>query len=167
MTRDERRETRNGAAAHSAPRGPRNDQVSGLVLLALALFVAWANRAYPVGSLVDPGPGFLPLALAVFLGATGLLIAAAGGRSPRFGETRWPELVRAVVILVACGFAAIALERLGYRLTMAALLVFFLGVVERKNPYVTAAVAIGFSLVSYLVFATWLRVPLPLGPGGI
>ena len=147
--------------------GLRNDQVSGLVLLALALFVAWENRAYPVGSLTDPGPGYLPLALAIFLGATGLLIAVAGGRSPRFAETRWPELMRAVVILVACGFAAIALERLGYRLTMAALLVFFLGVVERKKPVVAVAIAIGFSLISYLLFATWLRVPLPLGPGGI
>ena len=147
--------------------GLRSDQISGLLLLALALFVAWENRAYPVGSLVDPGPGYLPLALAIFLGVTGLLIALAGGGSPRFAQTRWPELTRAVVILVACGFAAIALERLGYRLTMAALLVFFLGVIERKKPVVVAAVALGFSLISYLVFATWLRVPLPLGPGGI
>ena len=147
--------------------GLRNDQISGLVLLALALFAAWVNREYPLGSLVEPGPGYLPLALAIFLGATGLVIAVRGGGSARFRDTGWPELARAVVILVACGFAAIALERLGYRLTMAALLVFFLGVVERKQPAVVAAVAVGFSLISYLVFATWLRVPLPLGPGGI
>ena len=156
-----------GAGESDARGGLRNDRLSGLFLLALALFVAWENRAYPLGSVADPGPGFLPLALAVFLGATGLLIAVAGSGSARFGETRWPELTRAVVILVACGFAAIALERLGYRLTMAALLVFFLGVVERKKPVVTATIAIGFSLISYLVFATWLRVPLPLGAGGM
>lgn len=156
--------------AYSAPErgdGLRTDQISGLALLALALFVAWENRVYPLGTLVEPGPGYLPLGLAVFLGVTGLAIALGGRGSPRFAETRWPELTRAIVILVACGFAAIALERLGYRLTMAALLVFFLGVVERKKPVVVAAVAIGFSLISYLVFATWLRVPLPLGPGGI
>ena len=147
--------------------GLRNDQLSGLVLLALALYVAWENRAYPLGTLVEPGPGYLPLILAIFLGVTGLVIAVAGGGSTPFSETRWPELKRAVVILVACGFAAIALERLGYRLTMAALLVFFLGVVERKRPAVVAAVAAGFSAISYLVFATWLRVPLPVGPGGI
>ena len=157
----------NSAGSSEARGGLRNDQLSGLVLLALALFVAWENRAYPLGSLADPGPGYLPLALAIFLGATGLLIALTGRGSARFAETRWPELVRAVVILTACGFAAIALERLGYRLTMAALLVFFLGVVERKKPLVVAAVAAGFSLISYLVFATWLRVPLPLGPGGL
>ena len=146
--------------------GLRNDQISGLFLLLLALFVAWENRNYPLGTLTDPGPGYLPLGLAIFMGATGLLIAATGGKSARLAATRWPELGRAIVILVACGFGALALERLGYRLTVLALLVFFLGVVERKKPWVVAAVAIGFSLISYLVFATWLRVPLPRGPWG-
>ena len=164
---DENRATNHEPQATGHGTGLRNDQVSGLALLALALFAAWENRAYPLGTLVEPGPGYLPLILAVFLGVTGLVIALAGGRSQRFGETRWPELTRAIVILVACGFAAIALERLGYRLTMAARLVFFLGVVERRKPAAVAAVAIGFSAISYLVFATWLRVPLPLGPGGI
>ena len=32
----------------------RSDQFSGLMLLALALYVAWANREYPVGSLAEP-----------------------------------------------------------------------------------------------------------------
>jgi hypothetical protein len=138
-----------------------------LLLLGLALFVAWENREYPLGSLHEPGPGYLPLLLAIFLGATGLLVALTGRGSLRFAQLRWPELTRAVVVLVACGFGAIALERLGYRITMAALLVFFLGIVERKNPIAVACVALGFSAISYLVFATWLRVPLPLGPGGI
>ena len=149
------------------PRGGlRNDQISGLFLLLLALFVAWENRAYPVGSLTEPGPGYLPLGLAIFLGATGLLIAVLGGRSQPFSGTRWQELTHAIIVFATCGFGAIALERLGYRLTVLALLVFFLGVVERKKPWVAAVVAIGFSLISYLVFATWLRVPLPLSPWG-
>jgi hypothetical protein len=147
--------------------GLRSDQISGLLLLLLALLIAWENRTYPLGSLHDPGPGYLPLALAIFLGVTGVLITASGGRSMPFASVRWPELTRAGVVLVSCAFAAFALERIGYRLTMLALLIFFLGVVERKKPFVVAAVAIGFSLISYFVFATWLRVPLPVGPGGI
>ena len=145
----------------------RSDQVSGLFLLLLALFVGWQNRDYPLGTLHDPGPGYLPLALAVFLGVTGLLIALSSGKSAPFSDLRWPELTRAMVILIACSFGAFALERLGYRLTMLALLIFFLGVVERKKPFIVAAVSVGFSLASYFVFATWLRVPLPVGPGGI
>jgi putative tricarboxylic transport membrane protein len=145
----------------------RSDQVSGLLLLLLALFVGWSNRDYPLGTLSEPGPGYLPLGLALFIGVTGLLIAVAGGRSALFSAIRWPELSRTIVILVGCGFAAAALEPLGYRLTILALLVFFLGVVERKSPWIVASVSLGFSLLSYFIFATWLRVPLPVGPGGI
>jgi hypothetical protein len=148
-------------------RGLTNDRVSGAILFLLGLFVAWQNRSYPVGTLVEPGPGMLPLALAVFIGAIGLLIAVRGGDSAPLRLAAWPELGRAGVILAACAVAAVALERLGYRLTVFALLLFFLGVVERRHWMASLAVAAGFSIVSYLVFATWLRVPLPLGPGGL
>ena len=50
----------------------RNDQVSGLLLAAIAVFVGWEDRAYPLGSLQEPGPGYVPLLIAVFLGATTL-----------------------------------------------------------------------------------------------
>lgn len=147
-------------------RALRNDQVSGLMLLALALYVGWENRAYPIGSLQEPGPGYLPLLLAIFLGAMGLLIALWGGKSSQLAAMRWPEATRAVLILITCAVGAFALERIGYRLTMVVLLVFFLGVIERKRPFTVAAVAIGFSLISYYLFATLLLVQLPRSPWG-
>ena len=136
------------------------------MLFALAVFVGWQNRAYPLGSLQEPGPGYTPLLIAVFLGVMGLLIAVRGKTSPSISETPWPEGRRAIVILLACAVATYALEPLGYRITVAALLVFFLGAIERKNPLVVAAVAVGFSLLSYYFIATLLHVPLPQGPFG-
>ena len=144
-----------------------NDQLSGLMLFALAVFVGWQNRVYPLGSLQEPGPGYTPLLVAVFLGAMGLLIAIGGGKSPRVVDTRWPESRRAIVILVACGVATYALEAIGYRITIAALLIFLLGVLERRRPLTVATVAVSFSLVSYYLIATVLRVPLPQGPWGV
>ena len=144
----------------------RSDQLSGLVLFALALFVAWENRTYPLGSLQEPGPGYTPLIIAVFLGATGLVVALRGYASRPLAEIEWPEAKRAVTILAACGVATYALEHIGYRLTIAALLVFFLGVMERRKPLAVVAVAAGFSLLSYYFIGTLLRVPLPTGPGG-
>jgi hypothetical protein len=79
----------------------------------------------------------------------------------------WGEAGRAAAILLACGVAAFALERLGYRITMAALLIFFLGVIERHRPLRVALVAAGFSAATYFLFATLLRVPLPVSPWGI
>lgn len=146
--------------------GLRSDQVSGLMLLALALYVGWANRAYPVGTLQEPGPGYVPLVLAVFLGVLGLLIALFGYRAMPLASMRWREAKRAVLILIACAAAAYALERIGYRITVIALLVFFLGVVERKRPMPVALVALGFAFASYFVIGDLLNVPLPRSPWG-
>ena len=144
----------------------KSDQFSGLVLVALALYVGWENRAYPVGTLADPGPGYLPLLLAIFLGAMGLLIALWGTRSAPLAAMKWTEATRAVLILVACGVATLALERIGYRLTVIVLLIFLLGVLERKRPLPVALVALGFSFASYYVIGDLLRVPLPRSPWG-
>jgi hypothetical protein len=145
----------------------RSDQVSGLMLVALALYVGWMNRAYPIGTLSEPGPGYVPLLLAIFMAAMGLLVAVGGGLSTPLADLEWTEAKRAVALLVACGVAAYALERLGYRITMAALLIFFLGVMERRKPLMAAAVGAGFSLLTYYLFATLLRVPLPVSPWGV
>lgn len=154
-------------AVTTAPaRGLRNDQASGLVLLLLAIFIGWQNRSYPLGSLQEPGPGYVPLMLAVFLGAIGVLIALRGTRAQPLRDMKWPEAPRAVVILIACGIAAYALERLGYRITIFAFLVFFLGVVERKKWYSVLIVSTGFALLSFLLFDTVLKVQLPTGPWG-
>lgn len=143
--------------------GLRNDQVSGLILVAIGLFAAWENRSYPLGSLAEPGPGYVPLLIAIILGAIGLLIAVRGGTSARLSDSTWPEGRRAVVILAACAVATYALEPLGYRISIAALLVFFLGVLERKKPFTVLLVAVGFSLLSFYVIGTLLHVPLPRG----
>lgn len=146
--------------------GLRSDQFSGLVLLLTALLIGWENRAYPLGSLQDPGPGYVPLMLAIFLGAIGLLIALRGMHGTPLRNISWPEAPRAVIILIVCGAAAYVLEKIGYRITVFLLLVFFLGVLERKKLWVILAVSLGFSLGSFYLFDTLLRVQLPVAPWG-
>jgi len=146
--------------------GLRSEQFSGLMLLVLALYVGWENRAYPLGTLQEPGPGYLPLLLAVLLGAIGVLVALWGGKSVPLASIQWPEATSAIVILAACGAATFALEPLGYRLTVIALLVFFLGVLERRPPLAVGLVALGFSLASFYVIGDMLHVPLPRSPWG-
>jgi len=153
-----------GGTAESG--GLRSDQVSGAVLVVLAAVVIWFNREFPVGTLADPGPGYVPLLLACCLGGIGILVAVMGARSEAMAAMRWPEATRALIIMVACVAATFALERIGYRLTTAAFLVFFLGVIERKNPLAVVLVSAGFSLGSFYVVGTLLKVPLPKGPWG-
>ena len=144
----------------------RSDQFSGLVLVALALYVAWAGRAYPMGTIHAPGPGFVPFALAVFLGIIGLAIAAVGARSRRLAEMVWTEAGRALTILAATGVAVYLIRYVGYRLSVMVLMVFLMGIVERKHPITVACLALGFPLLSHYVVADLLLVPLPRSPWG-
>lgn len=144
----------------------KSDQFSGLLLIAIAAYVGWENRAYPIGTLQEPGPGYMPLLLAIFLGGMGLLIAIWGAKSAPLSSMKWPEGKRAILILIACSAATWALERFGYRLTMIVLLVFFLGLVERLRPLPVVLVSVGFSFASFYVIGDLLHVPLPLSPWG-
>ena len=155
------------AAAPSAPvRGLRSDWVAGVGLILIALVVAWENREFPLGTLAEPGPGYVPLLFTIALGSFGLLIVLRGGTSPLFKSIDWSESRRGIVLLVACGIAVFALERIGYRLTMIALLLFLLGAVEKKRPLPTLLVALGFAFASHYLFDTLLKVQLPKGPWG-
>jgi putative tricarboxylic transport membrane protein len=147
-------------------RGMRSDQFSGMMLVAFALFVGWENRAFPIGTLQEPGPGYMPLLLAIFLGVMGLLIALWGGKSTALSAMQWPEAKRALFIMLAAVVGSIALEPLGYRLTIFAFLIFFLGVLERRRPLPVILVSVGFSLISFYVIGDLLDVPLPRSPWG-
>lgn len=145
----------------------RRDHFSGLLLIALAVYVGIANREYPIGTLQEPGPGFMPLLLAIFMGVMGLLIVLWGLHSRPIATLQWTETRRAVIVLVACGVAAFALERIGYRLTVLAFMVFFLGVVERKHPIAVVLVSVGFAFASFYIVGDVLDVPLPRSPWGL
>lgn len=153
-------------AQATSKRRVRSDQFSGLMLVAFALYVAWANQVYPTGTIHVPGPGFMPLALAIFLGSVGLLIAVGGARSRPLIEMRWTEAKRAVTILLAAALSVFALEAVGYRLTIMVLLFFLMGVIERKPPFIAVILSIGFAFLSYYVVADLLLVPLPRSPWG-
>lgn len=108
----------------------------------------------------------MPMLLAIALGGFSLIVVLRAGSSLSFHSLRWPEAGHAVKILLAGAFAAFALERIGYRLTVIILLIFLLGVMERQRPVAVAAVALGFSLGTFFLFSDLLKVPLPRGPWG-
>jgi len=143
------------------------DRITGATLSLFASWVIWESRNLPLGTLRRPGPSFFPVILALLLLIFGLAIAAIGGRAERFRSLGWSELPHAVGILSACIFSALALERLGYRLTVFIVLFFLLKAVEKKSWLLTATFALAVSFGSFFLFYTLLRVPLPLGPWGM
>jgi len=143
------------------------DRVAGGALVVVGLIAVWQSLQFPLGSLQRPGPAYMPLLLALLLVLFGVILAATGSRSGRFTAVVWHEWRHAVAIFAACAFAAWGLERLGYRLTMAAVLLFLLLVVERKGTILSIVLVVSIAWGSFFLFDTVLRVPLPRGPFGI
>lgn len=142
------------------------DQVAGAVFAAFSLLVLWESRKIPLGFLAEPGPGWLPMLLACALLACGIAVAAGGRHGKRMAEVQWPEWRHAVAILGTCIFMALAIERLGYRLTIFMAMLVLAGFVEKKGWVAGVLYAGGFSLATHYLFNTTLRVPLPQGPFG-
>jgi hypothetical protein len=109
----------------------------------------------------------MPVALALALLGFGALLVALGKTTPAISSVGWREWRHAVAIFAVCAFAALALERLGFRVTIALALAFLLRVVERKGSIFSLALAIAFAAGAFLLFDTLLRVPLPRGPLGL
>jgi putative tricarboxylic transport membrane protein len=143
------------------------DRVAGVALVVLSIAVLVASRALPLGTLRTPGPAYMPVLLALLLLFLGLLLVAIRGDSAPFSTLRWDEWRHAVAIVIAVVCFAYGLERLGYRLTVGGVLVFLLGVMERKSVLFTLLFAAGVAGASFFLFSTLLRVPLPRGPFGL
>ena len=139
------------------------DRVAGIMLVLAAATIAWESRVLPLGTWRSPGAAYMPLLTAAVLGLMGSVIALRGG-GPPLRALAWPEARHAALLLAACAFAAWALERLGYRLTTAIMALFFLAVLERRNPVAAVIVALALSFGSFYLFSDLLRVPLPRGP---
>jgi hypothetical protein len=147
-------------------RSPTIDQAAGSVFAAFSLLVLWETRRIPFGFLAEPGPGAMPMLLAVILLACSIVVVIGGRGGKRASEVQWKEWRHAVAILGACAFMALAIERLGYRLTMLVALLGLVSIVERKGWLPAVAFAAGFSFGTHFLFNTLLRVPLPQGPFG-
>ena len=143
------------------------DRVAGAALVTLALVVFWESRALPLGSLRNPGPAYMPVALALVLLGFGALLLALGKGTPAVSSVGWAEWRHAVAIFAVCAFAALALERLGFRVTIALSLAFLLRVVERRGSIFSLALSVAFAAGAFFLFDTLLRVPLPRGPLGL
>ena len=144
----------------------RRELAAAGVLLAFGLFAVIQARGLRFGTVAAPGPGFFPLCLAVALSlaGVGLLVRAwrgepAAAAAPAHGVRRSAVAGTLASLLVY----ALVLERLGFLLATFALLVFFFRVLQRQSWLVVVAGSLATSIVSYLVFKTWLGVNLPGG----
>ena len=143
------------------------DQVTGAFFTAFSLLVLWETRKIPFGFLAEPGPGAMPTLLAVTLLVCSIAVIIGGRSGKRAAAVQWTEWRHAVFILGTCAFMALALERLGFRITIFIALLTLVSILERKGWIAGVVFAGCFSFGTYYLFSALLHVPLPKGPFGL
>src|SRR5215208_2201326 len=145
----------------------RGHHLGALALMGMAVVLIWRSVVdLPLGTIDNPGPAAMPLLIAALLALfalwnlTGLVERGDNPAAPG-------GIGHAVRVIAAIVAAALALGPLGYRLTILSLLVFFLGVVERKSIITVLAVSFALSFGSHALLQYVLKVPLPSGPWGL
>lgn len=145
---------------------------SGIFLL-LALYIAITSitdlRFY---TRLGPGPGFFPFCLAIGLGilAVSMFYTATFGDRQPLAADFIPDragLARMAAILFAIGAVVLAMEPLGFRLTMFAFVLFLLFAFGNRNIVLMLLVAAAGSFGIFALFVDLLKVTLPIGRLGI
>jgi len=146
----------------------RTDQISSLVLLAGAGFVgigAWRLDIWSSPGV--PGPGFLPILLAIGLviGAVGVFLEGTLSRSD--GGAKWftdrESVLRFAVLLCSIVALVAAIEPLGMLLAVGLFLLVFLAIYLRGHWPAILLIAGGTPFCLYLIFERWLKFSLPRG----
>jgi putative tricarboxylic transport membrane protein len=141
--------------------------------LVLALFFAllgglWIAAAarMPLWQGFIPQSGFLPLwyGITLFALAAAILARLYFEKGPQPAEE---PVGKPLVLLAALAASIVGLGLIGFAPSVFLLLLALFAAVERLPVLRSVVVAAGVTAVLFLIFRTWLRVPLPVGPLGI
>jgi putative tricarboxylic transport membrane protein len=144
------------------------DQTSSLVWLGFALLICVESFRLPLGSIHDPGPGFLPLLVGVLLAGLSVICFLQARKGPSaepkgswYSTERWKNLVWVLLALLAY---AVVLDYLGFLISTFLLLIvlFRFGMEPQRWAWAIGGSVIA-SLSCYAVFELWLRTQLPKG----
>jgi putative tricarboxylic transport membrane protein len=141
--------------------------IAALFFLLISLISLGQGYRIKIGSLSAPGAGLFPFYLGLFLFLVSLFLflksfkARPAGKEERimFGR-RWPQLLLALAVFV--GYV-VALKPLGYLICSLLFLVLFFKGIEGRSWRSTLVISVICTVVSYVVFAKYLGVPLPKG----
>jgi len=146
----------------------KTDRISALVLLVGALFVGIGAYRLAIWSGPGiPGPGFLPLLLAIGLAVGAVGIFLEGTPAGADGAVKWftdRESILRLAVLFVCIIALVAAsEPLGMLLAVGLFLLVFLAIYLKGHWLAILLIAGGTPCCLYLIFVKWLKFSLPQG----
>jgi tripartite tricarboxylate transporter TctB family protein len=141
----------------------RRDHVAGAAFLLAGAIIWGLSGDLPFGTLASPGAGMLPKLVVSVMMAFGAILFARAGASPPIATIPWDDFPHALRVLVVTAAAVALYTRLGFLLTMGLLLFGLTCVIERKPILDAVLFSAGVTGITYLLFNTLLKSPLPRG----
>lgn len=142
----------------------RADHIAGAGFIAFGALIIALSGDLPTGELSMPGAGFLPKIVAVLTIVFGLALIVRASESPPFADIAWSDGKHALMVTVGTAVAIALYTRLGFVITMGAMILALLIVIERRNPVRALAYAAAVVLLTYACFEYMLKTPLPEAP---
>ncbi|HXG50549.1 MAG TPA: tripartite tricarboxylate transporter TctB family protein [candidate division Zixibacteria bacterium] len=141
------------------------DVASGLFWLAVAWWVCRGGLQLGLGTLTEPGSGFVFFWSGIILGglAIALVLATLAGKNapaPVAPGVRWRKIFGILAVLVAYG---LVLERVGFIPATFGLFVFLLRLSDETRWGMIVATSGATSLGTFALFDLWLKIRLPRG----
>jgi putative tricarboxylic transport membrane protein len=163
----------NGSATHPStsikrlPGVKKYDQISSLAWLLFAIYICIESLRLPLGSMREPGAGFLPLGSGLCLGVLSVVVYFQARfrekddvRRSWYSKERWKSLL---IILAALFAYSLLLEFLGFLVSTFILLLMLFRLVQPRRWVVAVGGSASASILSYVVFEVWLKTQLPRG----
>ncbi len=142
----------------------------GIVLLLFGAITAALSLRMPIGTFRAAGTGLFPLCLGLLLMvlAVTLLLKIRVQAPPQAqrnaGTHAAPESQRQMLLFLgAIILATLLLDPLGYPLSAFGLLLALLRILGIKQWRMNLLISSVTTVVAYLVFVQWLKIPLPMG----
>ncbi len=147
------------------------DIVSGLIFMALSLWVFLEARTFPKPP-GQPGPGIFPQILAVLMMGASVILTVSGFKKRPPIVFSWTKFFKKLFSPSARNFFGVVIlvvtylfisPHIGFFLS-AALILFVLMLQLKVHPLLALTVAITTAAVSRFLFQNFLKIPLPPGP---
>jgi len=143
-------------------------KISSILFVLFGAFLIFESRKYSMGTIDNPGPGFLPFLLGIAIGlmSVALMIKVWKRVKTQDQTTSWPKrggLIKVSLIFIVIVLFTALLEITGYIINIFVLFLILLRPVGKQKWIWTLSISIGATVGSYLLFDRWLMLPLPRG----
>ncbi len=136
----------------------------GIFFFALSVLIVWESFRVELGTLKEPGSGFLSLCAGLGVGALSLVLIYRGWRVREPGK---PHSHRVTFALVSLFIYSLVLDSLGFVVATFFLVGILFRLGQPRPWWFLIGVSALVTFLSYLIFGVFLRVYFPRGFLGI